>query len=332
MLNNREIGSEFWLETYPKEHIAERDGVYALSGRTAIDLIIQDILQKKAVKNVAMPAWCCESMVAPFVDYKIDVVFYQGNDVPNADIFYFTNYFGYENTLDLGTISNAKNQGSIILYDRTHSFMMDDKSYENISNYSFTSIRKWMGVVTGAVINGLSTTTLKDCPYIKEKERAMLDKYRYLNGDNSIRKESFLSAFGEFGHHLTEDYKNYRMDDLSYTIYKQADLNTIKQQRKENAAFIHKNLNGVQIMFSLTDNSVPLFVPVLFDSKEQRDFVRKKLIERQIYCPIHWPQPNNIPASFKVNDIVNRELSLICDQRYGLEEMKRLIKIIHQNI
>ena len=88
----------------------------------------------------------------------------------------------------------------------------------------------------------------------------------------------------------------------------------------------------MQIMFSLTDNSVPLFVPVLFDFKEQRDFVRKKLIKRHIYCPIHWPQPNNIPASFKVNDIVNCELSLICDQRYCLEEMKRLIKIIHQNI
>ena len=100
------------------------------------------------------------------------------------------------------------------------------------------------------------------------------------------------------------------------------------EQRRENAAYIHYNLKGVQFMYEFTDKSVPLFVPVLFESKEQRDYVRKKLIEQQIYCPVHWPQPKQIPADYKVNDIVNRELSLICDQRYGINEIKREIETI----
>ena len=344
---SNEIGSEFWIENKPKQILTEREGVYCLSGRTVIDLILQEVLRKRPVKNVAMPAWCCDSMIAAFLAHGINVRFYDYGYTENTeitdyylptdltdgtDIFYLTNYFGYENTLNIEVVRKIKEKGSIILYDRTHSFLMEDKEYKELSDYSFASIRKWMGVIGGAVVEGIDKPELKDCPYISVKEKAMFDKYRYLTGDRSIKKDEFLAAFGEFGHQLAEDYYNYSMDDLSYTLYKQEDLQKMKQQRRENAAYIHDNLKGVQFMYEFTDKSVPLFVPVQFESKDQRDFVRNKLIEQQIYCPIHWPQPKQIPADYKVNDIVNKELSLICDQRYGLTEMQRMVTQIQQLI
>lgn len=85
-------------------------------------------------------------------------------------------------------------------------------------------------------------------------------------------------------------------------------------------------------MYELTKDAVPLFVPVLFESKDQRDYVRRKLIDNQIYCPVHWPIPAQIPSEYKVNDIVDRELSLICDQRYGLPQIKREIETINELI
>ena len=330
-----ELGSEFWIENSPKPLLTERDGVYCLSGRTAIDLILQDILRKKEVKSAAMPAWCCDSMIAPFLAHGIDLRFYDYGSTDNTDgtdIFYLTNYFGYENTLDLDTIRKIKESGCIILYDRTHSFLMDDAEYKELSDYSFASIRKWMGVIGGAVVDGIDKPELKDCPYISVKEKAMLDKYHYLMGDNSVMKDDFLAAFEEFGHQLAENYCDYAIDDLSYTLFKREDFLKMKQQRRENAAYIHDILKGVQFMYEFTDKSVPLFVPVLFESKDQRDYVRKKLIEHQIYCPIHWPQPKQIPANYKVNDIVSRELSLICDQRYRINEIKREIETIMQLI
>ena len=337
MLNNfYEIGSEFWLESVPETLAAEKNGAYCLSGRTAIDLILQDILRKRMVKSVAMPAWCCDSMIAPFLARGIEVMFYdfgQTDTIEQTDIFYLTNYFGYENTPSVETIKKIKEQGRIVFYDRTHSFMMEDTVYQELADYQFASIRKWMGVVSGAVINGLTKqTSLKDCQYIPVKEKAMLDKYRYLTGDLTVKKDDFLAAFGEFGHKLAADYCNYRIDNLSYTLYRQEDLQSMKQKRKRNAGYIHEHLNGVKLMFDLTESAVPLFVPVLFESKEQRDFVRKKLIEQQIYCPIHWPQPSQIPAEYEVNSIVSRELSLICDQRYELPQIKREIETIKQLI
>lgn len=331
-----EIGSEFWIEREPDELFKERDGVYCLSGRTAIDLILQDLLRKRPLKSVAMPAWCCDSMIAPFLAHGIDVLFYDygSTDVTkNSDVFYLTNYFGYENTLLVETIRKIKEQGGIILYDRTHSFLMDDVAYQKQADYSFASIRKWMGVISGAVVDGLKEKpALKDCPFIPIKELAMKDKYRYLLGDATVKKVEFLTSFGEFGHRLVADYHNYEMDNLSYTLYRQEDLAKLKQKRRENAAYIHEHLKGVHLMYELTDNSVPLFVPVLFESKAQRDYVRKKLIENQIYCPVHWPQPTQIPADYRVNVIVDRELSLICDQRYGLPQIKREIETINDLI
>ena len=71
-----EIGSEFWIEHVPEHLLTERDGVYAISGRTAIDLVLQDVLKKGSMRKVYMPAWCCDSMMAPFLAHGIEVCFY----------------------------------------------------------------------------------------------------------------------------------------------------------------------------------------------------------------------------------------------------------------
>lgn len=338
----REIGSEFWMEREPAVLSHDRDGIYVLSGRTAIDLIIQDILKTRKIRNVYMPAWCCDSMLAPFVARGIDIKFYDISLAESADtaeifcdfcdfrenIFYVTNYFGYENTLLVETAKKFKERGSIVLYDRTHSFLMENDPYSALADYSFASIRKWMGVIDGAVVNGVSDYQLKHCPYLASKETAMRMKRAFIEGDENIDKQAFLNLYGEFGHHLAEDYQNYEMDDLSYALYKTEDLSAMRRKRRENAHFLHDNLQGVKFMGEFTENAVPLFVPIFFETTEQRNAVRKKLIEAQIYCPIHWPKPALIPADFEANKIYDTELSLICDQRYDLTDMERMVTLV----
>lgn len=335
----REIGSEFWMEREPAVLSHDRDGIYVLSGRTAIDLIIQDIISTKRVINVYMPAWGCDSMLAPFVARGIDIKFYDISLAESADtaeilcdfcenIFYVTNYFGYENSLPVETVKKFKEQGSIILYDRTHSFLMENDPYLALADYSFASIRKWMGVIGGAVVNGVKNCQLIPCPYLACKEDAMRMKKAFIESDGSIDKQAFLNLYSEFGHHLAEDYQNYEMDDLSYALYKSEDLSAMRRKRRENAQYLHDNLKGVKFIGELTENAVPLFVPIFFETTEQRNAVRKKLIEAQIYCPIHWPKPALIPADFEANKIYDTELSLICDQRYDLADMERMVTLV----
>ena len=66
----------------------------------------------------------------------------------------------------------------------------------------------------------------------------------------------------------------------------------------------------------------PIFVPILTTNREA---IRKKLIENEIYCPIHWPKPNDKCES----NLYELELSLICDQRYNEADMQRIVDVIN---
>lgn len=337
MLRNKEIGSEFWLEQEPSYLSSDREGIYVLSGRTAIDIIIQDILSYRQIKSAYLPAYCCDSMIFPFTRRGIEVTLYDVSfdgelhyhidDNFNCDIFYVTNYFGYDNNLNSSVIEYFKKNGSIIIYDKTHSFFMQN---DNIKcDYSFASIRKWMGVVDGAVVNGIiERPSLKKCPYLSCKEQAMRLKKAYINNNGSVSKDNFLKLYNEFGHYLQEDYFDYEMDALSYAIYEETDIDLLRKIRVENAMFLHNNLTNVKFLCEFTVNACPLFVPIIFDTKEERDIVRKALIENQIYCPVHWPKNNLITPSMRVDKIFDTELSLICDQRYSLDDMNRIVNTI----
>ena len=71
----------------------------------------------------------------------------------------------------------------------------------------------------------------------------------------------------------------------------------------------------------------PLFVPLQVQS-ELRMGLRKRLIDHKVYFPIHWP----VSSLHRMNDvsqeIYNTELSFVCDQRYGKEDIIRSINII----
>ncbi len=80
----------------------------------------------------------------------------------------------------------------------------------------------------------------------------------------------------------------------------------------------------VQLLYKLAPGDCPLFVPIIIDDRDNK---RKKLINNQIYLPVHWHNELNID-----NKIYEKELSLVCDQRYNEEDIKEyidtLIKII----
>ena len=333
----KEIGSEFWISNDNVVPAKEHDGLFVLSGRTAIDLILQDILIHRSVKNVYMPAYCCDSMIAPFLRMNISVDFYdmffdgklkyEIDADKNADILYVSNYFGYENTLSEDIIKHFKAKGSIILYDRTHSYLMEDDHV--VSDYAFVSLRKWMGVATGAEIEGLDSVNLSACPYAEVKIQAMKAKYHYLNGDLSVEKNAFLEDFARFGKQLESDYCNYGMDNLSYALLKSQDLEQMRAQRRANAAYLHENLQ-LDFLGELSGKACPLFVPVIFKSHAEREKLRKALVGAQIYCPVHWPKNSLITSTMRVNQLFDCELSLICDQRYGLEEMAFIVKKIKE--
>ena len=98
-----------------------------------------------------------------------------------------------------------------------------------------------------------------------------------------------------------------------------------KQQRQTNAAQMVKGLDeiGIKPMIPVSPDSVPLFVPIYL---ENRDDVRRRMFQHEVFCPVHWPLDG---MSVKRGaDMAKHELSLIVDQRYGEKDMDLMIDLM----
>ena len=324
-----------------------KDEVLLLSGRTAIDCICRDMQLSGIAGCVYMPAYCCSSMIAPFIRNGFSIKFYDVGfdggkltynlaDDREIDILYLNNYFGFRTFIDIEWIRRKQKEGTVIIYDKTHSLFLRNDPYMEVADYILCSLRKWLAVASGAILYKRSCDLidfgLRECGYVQTKFSAQVLKARYLSGEESVSKEMFYPAFSDFSHHLEEDYAGYRMDEKSIALLKSANFTEIISRRRENARMLYAELRYVgwlKFLFSEIDNDVtPLFVPVIVKTQELRDELKKQLISRQIYCPVHWPRNSMTSPQMEVNKIFEREISLICDQRYTPGQLERMVQTI----
>ena len=340
-----EIGSEFWEfedalnNDNSKFWSVGKDVRFTLSGRTAIDFVLNDILLKKDIKRVYMPAYCCDTMIEPFKNLGIEVEYYdvyynQGLKYnidlqEECDLFLAMNYFGYSETNMEYYIQKFKEKGKIIIEDITHSIFTHKRNSE-FSDYLIGSLRKWFPIRSGGIavsMNFKFDIDLKEDSnekLIDVKSKAMQNKKRFI-AENKGEKDIFLNQYIESDKILDSDYKMYSIDDESYKIIMGIDLDKLKNQRKKNAEVIYNKLkNNYKINFLVekySDNDCLLFVPILLNT-ELRNSLRKHLIQNQVYLPIHWPLEE------KINNIFTQELSLVCDQRYTEKQIQEYIELI----
>ena len=312
---------------------------FVFSGRTAIETIIKNT----SIQKIAFPSYCCDSMLVPFRENGIEVVFYNVNYddklkinfsiAANSDAVLWCNYFGFN--IPTPDITAFKESGGIIIEDITHSFFSTNQ-YNDQSDYLVASLRKWEPIVCGGYccsVNG----ELKEVPvnkppieFVHLKKNAMMLKSKYLETGNESLKPEFLSMFKEANEWLANNYSGLSIDEESEKILNCIDADKERSMRRNNAKAIYdgiKEIDYIRPMFRIDDMDCPLFVPVIID-RDLRDKVRKKLIDNKIYCPVHWPRPN---ADCNSN-LYDMELSLICDQRYNESDMQRIISVLKETL
>ncbi len=336
----KEIGSSFELI-----NTNGSDTRFFLSGRTALEFIIRDILAQGSVGTVFMPSYCCHSMLEPFVRHGLSVkfydVFFEDNTLraalPNPkseDIFFYIKYFGFS-AQSMGDPTKIKESGARIIADTTHSFLCEPAP--DFADYSFTSYRKWSG------FSGISSATKKTDSFVIKQKTKTFEEYETLFKDAQRKKASyllsaeektkdFLPLFSQAEELLDKDYADYQPIPESLSALINLDKEEITKKRRENAKILLSELEDLpQItpMLQITSKQdVPLFVPILTDSSV-RDALRKFLIENQIYCPVHWPVSDmHQGISEKGLELYRSQLSLVCDQRYDGQDMKRIARCI----
>ena len=156
---------------------------------------------------------------------------------------------------------------------------------------------------------------------------SQIDLFGYVGGE----KDSFLKLFGEAETLLEEDYQSYRPSFCAVDAIFSTDWAVLRNRRIENAKILLQGLANVKEVIlpfmEVKDADVPLFVPILV--KDDQDSLHRYLIEHEVYCPVHWPKSElHSQISERASELYSTEISLLCDQRYGRDEMERIVSLI----
>lgn len=328
MIKN-EIGSEFWsvpVKDTPNLFFP-KNTQWFLSGRSALTYILKDITLKNTVQTAALPSWCCESMIIPFLKVGLKVYFYpvyfrdrqliQETDIL-CDVILVMDYFGYVSSRDYTSYPG------IVIRDLTHSVFSD---FQRDADYYFGSLRKWSGFLTGGFAYGeqlhLASVPAPERSYVHIRRQAMLQKKMYIEGQ--CTDKAYLKMFEKAEKYLDSIHMIQSADNIDIVNAAMLDIKQIKETRRENAAVLLNFIGEMAIFPELKNSDCPLFVPVYL---KERDNLKNHLIQNHIYCPVHWPISQYHSLEKKCQELYAHELSLVCDQRYSTQDMEYICELI----
>lgn len=333
--NSKEIGSEFWDVPISEtdNNVFDKNTRWFISGTSALEYIIADIINNNDIDIAAIPSWCCSCMITPFLKNNIKVKFYpvymdkdnhlvcDYSAANGCDICLVMSYFGYVSQRSIGKPSG------IIIRDITHSIF--SKKFDD-ANYYFGSLRKWAGFWTGGYAwvqdfwhNDTEIQSVAD-EYVNLRKKAMNDKQQYIKGITDSKE--YLELFERCEEYLDScDIVEGDIRDIQSA--QKLNVSFIKEQRRKNAEIVLNELRDIAIFPYLQEDECPLFVPIVLPH-ETRNHLRNYLIRQEIFCPIHWGESELHKLDIRTRKLYEEELSLVCDQRYTEKDMIRAVNEI----
>lgn len=354
----KEIGSYFFdykdfkNENNPKVLLTEnfKYKAYLSSGRDAIKLAIKEI---NGAKRALLPGFTCETVIKPFIAAGFEVSFYDINKDLTVNVNEFVNkinenkpsiilvhsYFGFDTLKNIRHILKKIGESEIVLIEDITQDMYSNFPKEE-ANYLVGSLRKWMAIPDGGFLfskdieikgdKNLNTNN----KLVEYNLKAFKKKSLYMENGNKDLKNEFRALFENGIMEMEEWNAIYKISPISKRIYNGLNVEYMKMQRKLNYKFLLENIKNFKnikpILTNITLEVVPLYFPVLID--KSREEIQSKLASKKIYCPVIWPMSKH-PIS-KINDdteyVYNHILCIPCDQRYDINDMKRIVKEIEK--
>lgn len=357
----REIGSNFWLDpnmnyddgkTFTPDLFGISYCDYRLlsSGRGAQKLIIDTIKDSSVLKTnvVLIPPFTCYTVVLPFVNagfhvetYDVDAQLNTTPDMLEAAIKKYEpaivlihGYYG-RNTLRNCEEIIQKFSGEIwFIEDRTQTLYSNYK--ELPVHFVLASLRKWAGLMEGGIAISKSipfriNPANEDGKVVETKKEASYLKYYYMTegqGEKSKFREKYIQAENT----LHEECELYKMSTLSQSIQAHLNLMELKSNRRKNYNYLNDALaefKSVKTFFGeMKDGEVPLYIPLLCNKREE---LQNALREKDIYAPFIWPKDYEDLQVCSVADyIYDRVICIPIDQRYDIDDMRRVVAVIRQ--
>lgn len=342
-----ELGSNFELDLsglkYEQdnifEYLSEYHTIYTDSGRSAIK-----VLNSVLIRGVILlPAYICESVINAYKQ-NYSIRFYKVNSDMSIDlndlkkkldsqvkVVYLMHYFGsIQDKAVLDYLEKKRTEyGYIIVEDTTHSIFTRKRT---VGDYCVCSLRKWFPVTDGGVVYSdkriISTREegkIKKSLFYDNLEAMILKKYYLQRGIDC--NDIYRNIFAQTEHRLDMQTEIYGMSDMAKDILQCISINAMKEKRKRNYRVLNRFLENTSVKnVLLSDDFVPLVYPTYV---QDRDKLRRYLMQNKIYCAVHWPlDGTGLEKRQDSLNIYKNIISFPIDQRYGNAHMEYLEKVL----
>lgn len=318
------IGGYFELELADRGGFPHDDGYCVNSGRNALELILSTLAD---ISRLWIPYYTCEVILEPLEKLEIPYSFYHINcnlelrddiNLKKGEYLLLTNYFGIK---DRYVEKMASRYGKQLIVDNSQAFFCEP--VDGIK--TFYSPRKFVGVPDGGIAiipdNEIDMSVYEqDCSFdrcshlLKRIDKGATEGYSDFKNNSQLLKNQPMS----------------RMSRLTTALLRSIDFELIKAHRLRNLKFLHENLgdkNQLKCADECLKSSCPMIYPLMTSRSAE---LRQKLIGNKIFVATYWPNVSEWCKEGAVeNELCSEIVPLPIDQRYDLNDMKRIL--IHLN-
>ncbi len=329
----RPIGSDFPLDVAmsaarPRRRPWSDTTVMVETGRQAIAAIVT-VLERSGASRIAVPAFVCDSMLAPIRargwrihDYPVlddlspDLsVARRMAQAGRVDAVLVMRYFGAAPTFaELSDVAAIRATGVAVIADETHlPFSMNQWG----ADFAYASLRKVLPTTDGAYLHMPAGTEVPMLRRARETGRyaamASFDSRRGVTQHSRIMLDASMAL-------IERDAAPRRMSRRGRSLLDTLDLDAIAERRIANARALAAALDDVGIATAVPVRSleVPSHLPVRVADPVA---TQAALARAEVYCPIHWPRPQGFATQEAWPDDL---LSLPVDHRYDHVDMQRI--------
>ena len=306
-------------------------------GRHAIEALIR----QEGWKRIWMPAYFCYEVIGHVRSVGIEVMLY--DDYPtrtdddevvrnlpyqNGDVLLRMNYFGMRKK------RTSKGIAVPVIEDHTHG-LITDWALGSDADWCVASLRKSLPVAAGGVLWSPKGRQLPDAvgetddcrQMAKMRYEAMTMKAEYLRygGDKEAFREKYLDS-----EERIDNLALSGIDAESMEITRALNVKQWTDLKRDNWLFAKGLLDyRFNVLGSeREDYWQPFSLVLLMESAEERESLRRYMIQHCLYPAILWRMPEDSPFA-EAKDFADRMLSVHCDIRYSRNDIAEICKIIN---
>lgn len=290
------------------------------------------ILRTLGPGRLWLPAYLCPDLVEGAQESGPEIRYFPVGDrlvadcdvlepaLRSGDVVVAIRYFGRpvgERLRDLA----ARRQDVVFIEDAAQSL-----DYGGFADFRVYSPRKLVGVPDGGVL--VDVPGRLPVPSLTAPDNDLFERpCRMRSADpDGFDNEAWFPVFQQAEAEM--EVRSWAMSNTARDALSGVDVGFVAARRRSNYAQLHEGLGDLALFAESTPGWTPLCFPVRCDGAAG---LWRRLIACRIFPARHWRGLLSPRAFFPAEHALSEQIiSLPCDQRYGPEDMARVIRVIRE--